>query len=239
MKRILAKLKSRRGASLVFALLVFTMCVLAGTAALTAASANVGRYTRIEGEQRQYFSVASALELVQGLVDDHPVTVTVKYTETTEDVGGTPITTYSIAYFNNADDTYEIAPDNLTYYQKLLVLNNVPERWWTNTSSPKPDSPSGLDKTYTITPPADYEGSLYPVTVNVKSSADGGKFDLEMYFKTEGGAYPVWPGTVTTDMTTKTEETTTAGGTTTTITTTLTCTLSWSSESSLITLEND
>ena len=39
MKRISEKLKSRRGASMVFALLVFLLCLLAGTAALTAAFA--------------------------------------------------------------------------------------------------------------------------------------------------------------------------------------------------------
>ena len=63
MKRICEKLKSSRGASILFAILVFMLCILAGTSALTAASANAGRYTHLEEDQRKYLSVASAIKM--------------------------------------------------------------------------------------------------------------------------------------------------------------------------------
>ena len=80
MKHIYEKLKSSCGASMIFALLIFVMCVLAGTVALSAASANVGRYTHLVQEQRQYFSVASALELFQSQLKDRVETNPIKVT---------------------------------------------------------------------------------------------------------------------------------------------------------------
>ena len=65
MRRVWRKVKSNSGASMLFALLVFMLCVLAGTAALTAAAANSGRYTHMEAEQQDYLSVASAARVVK------------------------------------------------------------------------------------------------------------------------------------------------------------------------------
>lgn len=59
------KLKSRRGASIIIALLVLLICVTAGTAALTAAGANAGRYTHMRADQQRYLAVASAARLVR------------------------------------------------------------------------------------------------------------------------------------------------------------------------------
>lgn len=59
------KLESRRGASIVIALLVLLICVTAGAAALTAAGANAGRYTHMRADQQRYLAVASAARLVR------------------------------------------------------------------------------------------------------------------------------------------------------------------------------
>lgn len=65
MKKLKSKLASRRGATLLFAMLVFLLCVLAGTAALTAAATNSGRYTHMANDQQKYLAVSSAVELVK------------------------------------------------------------------------------------------------------------------------------------------------------------------------------
>ena len=60
----------RRGASVLIALLVFFLAALSGTLVLTMAASNAGRYTHEKEDQQAYFSVASALELIQGQLDE-------------------------------------------------------------------------------------------------------------------------------------------------------------------------
>ncbi len=69
MKKLLAKLNSRSGASILLALLLFLVCALAGAAAITASASNVGRYSYLEGDQQQYLSAASAAKLIRSQLD--------------------------------------------------------------------------------------------------------------------------------------------------------------------------
>ena len=81
MKRILNKLKSRQGTTILFALLVFLLCILAGTAALTAAAANAGRYTHLESDQQKYLSVSSATDLLRGQLSGQRFEATITFKE--------------------------------------------------------------------------------------------------------------------------------------------------------------
>lgn len=76
MRRLNEKLHDRSGASLLFAILVFMLCILAGTAALTAAAANAGRYTHLESEQQTYLTISSAVRLMKDEVAGTTLTVT-------------------------------------------------------------------------------------------------------------------------------------------------------------------
>lgn len=76
------KLKSRRGTSIIIALLVLLICVTAGAAALTAASANAGRYTHLRRDQQRYLAVASAAKLVRGELAGQSFSATAKLDET-------------------------------------------------------------------------------------------------------------------------------------------------------------
>ena len=58
------KLNSQSGASIVIALIFFLLCLTVGAVVLTAATANVGRVTRIQNQQQAYFAVRSAAELL-------------------------------------------------------------------------------------------------------------------------------------------------------------------------------
>ena len=65
LSRTKLKLHSKRGVSLVLALFLLLVCAFAGAAALTAASANAGRYPYVVDYQQQYLSVSSAARLIQ------------------------------------------------------------------------------------------------------------------------------------------------------------------------------
>lgn len=82
------KLHDRSGASLLFAILVFMLCILAGTAALTAAAANAGRYTHLESEQQTYLTISSAVRLMKDEVAGTTLTATRESGGTTVEADG-------------------------------------------------------------------------------------------------------------------------------------------------------
>ena len=63
-RKVKEKLNSKRGASVVLALFLLLVCAFAGTSALTAARANVGRYSTMRETQQDYLSVTSAAKLI-------------------------------------------------------------------------------------------------------------------------------------------------------------------------------
>ncbi len=93
MRRAAEKLKSHSGATILFALLVFMLCILAGTGALTAAAANSGRYTHLKEDQQQYLSVSSAANLLKTELSGKTFTAKVRVTEeVTSDSSGATTT---------------------------------------------------------------------------------------------------------------------------------------------------
>ena len=201
--RIWKKLHTSRGASMIFALAVFMLCILAGTAALTAASGNMGRYTHLEGEQQQYLSVASALELLSGqMKKETPVTVQVEYKVTEEwkydpAVAADPACDYTYA-LRLVDPA--VLPASLNFYQKMLLMNCVPDEWYstaTGSGNLQKSDLSPMDagsKTYTIRLSEDnkdepWADTLYPVKAEVnygvKNAATGAlvedDYTLEMH----------------------------------------------------------
>ncbi len=64
MKRVKEKLKSRRGASILLALLFLLVCVLVAMSVLMAAASNAGKIRSNREEQQKYFTLSSALNLI-------------------------------------------------------------------------------------------------------------------------------------------------------------------------------
>lgn len=98
MGKVRQKLHNQEGASLLFAILVFLVCALAGAAALTTAAANAGRYSHIRQDHQDYLTVASALRLVRDDITSHTFQAThqmekVVTTEYTTVEGETTFTT--------------------------------------------------------------------------------------------------------------------------------------------------
>lgn len=87
-RRFMKKIKSRGGASISFALLLFLVCAVIGSLVLTAASAAGGRFKNLRESDRRSVSIHSAAELLSDLIGGKSVTIvrtqtTTKTTDTT------------------------------------------------------------------------------------------------------------------------------------------------------------
>jgi len=72
---MIKKLRSGKGASITFALLLFLVCSVVGTVVLTAGTAAAGRIADIKEYDQRYYSASSAAELLINLIDGQSVTV--------------------------------------------------------------------------------------------------------------------------------------------------------------------
>lgn len=76
MSSLKKKLNSDRGASITYALLLFLVCAVIGSAVLVAGSAAAGRLSKIAENDQRYYSVNSAARLLIDLVEADEVKVT-------------------------------------------------------------------------------------------------------------------------------------------------------------------
>lgn len=97
--RISAKLRSDRGASLSFALLLFLVCTVIGSVVLAAGTASAGRMSQLGESDQRYYSVASAAQLLAKELTDKEVRIKRECVETTT-------TPYTIS-----DDAETLVPD--------------------------------------------------------------------------------------------------------------------------------
>lgn len=65
MNAIGRKLRSRRGASITFALLLFLVCAMVSSVAIVAGTAAVGRVSNMAEADQRYYAVTSAVELLK------------------------------------------------------------------------------------------------------------------------------------------------------------------------------
>lgn len=69
------KLKSDRGASITWALLIFLVCAVIGSAVLVAGTASSGRMSEVADNDQRYYAVTSAARLLIDLIDDETATI--------------------------------------------------------------------------------------------------------------------------------------------------------------------
>ena len=82
MRKATMKIRSRRGASITFALLLFLVCAMASAVAIVSATAAGGRFAQIAETDQRYFAVNSAVELLKDALDGQTVQIKVKEEET-------------------------------------------------------------------------------------------------------------------------------------------------------------
>ena len=222
MKRVTEKLKSRAGASLLFAILVFLLCVLAGTAALTAAAANSGRYTHLEAEQQAYLAVSSAAKLFRDEFVNSKYTATVETKkESNPTTGDKTAGAVKDGKIDAADPAKSPFPDLTipTYYKDYLdSAVGVKE---------------GVPGSSVTSAPGEFTVTFEEIEVKVTCEASG--YNLTFTF-TQGDSYKTELTLVGTANSSapdvKTEED--AATNTTTTTTTKTVTVTWQEENAII-----
>ena len=75
MSVIKRKLNSDRGASITWALLIFLVCAVIGSAVLVAGTASSGRMSEVADNDQRYYAVTSAARLLIDLIDDETATI--------------------------------------------------------------------------------------------------------------------------------------------------------------------
>ena len=75
MNEIRIKLRSEKGASISFALLLFLVCAVTGSVILAAATAAAGRLSRLVESDQRYYSVTSSAEMLKADLDNKTVQV--------------------------------------------------------------------------------------------------------------------------------------------------------------------
>lgn len=169
MKRVENKLRGRSGATILFAILVFMLCILAGTGALTAAAANSGRYTHLKEDQKQYLSMSSAVKLLRGELSGKTFTAKAKVTDVTT-TGAAPTRTVEWSDSTNHIEYESGLKDLLKTQLEELFRYGVYETLGTSivitpgTDFNKPTTkPTEQPKTYII----DAGGNMYKVTAKM------------------------------------------------------------------------
>ena len=76
MRQLKAKLRSRRGASITFALLLFLVCAIISTVVVVSASTVGGRASGMRETDQRYFAATAAAQTLQGMFDGKSATVT-------------------------------------------------------------------------------------------------------------------------------------------------------------------
>lgn len=146
MSLAIKKLKGKGGASIVIALLVLLICVTAGAAALTAASANAGRYTHLRQDQQRYLAVSSAAKLVRSELCGGHFTATAVMKENKgadPDSGELPFE----LELGTGGYTGTFGPWLEGDMTALFQANAIPVEWWSQAGLDIPDGAGGASYT--------------------------------------------------------------------------------------------
>ena len=163
MKAMKNKIKSQRGASITFALLLFLVCAVVSIVVVVAGSAAAGRMSQRAETDQRYYAVTSAVEL---LCDDFKdMIVTVEYSKTPSVAGaGSDLAVTKII---EKDDTTETDVKDL-YPVLKAVSEKLVEKIANNASSP-----TIPDDTLQLTANGAPTGSLTACTIKEYVFKDG------------------------------------------------------------------
>ena len=157
MKRIRRKLNNQTGASITYALLIFLVCAVVGSAVLVAGTTAAGRMSEVAEYDQRYYAVTSASRLMIDLVDgktatiikrdDSRVSPSVTYfyldgsgTENPIISGASfdsiPIqTAYQLMIGNNANNVFNLTTSNAAINE--IIKSDITETVVSSLSNPK------------------------------------------------------------------------------------------------------
>lgn len=195
--RIKDKLRSRTGASITYALLIFLVCAIIGSAVLTAGTAASGRLSQMVEIDQRYYSVNSAASLVIDLMERDKIMYE-KPETSTEDTNSDDDQNGDQAGDTGADGGDAIPADSYTYYVNgeeassteapglSLALAKQVLKMSSNTPSDPPLN-------FSLKPGTDLEGTNLEVsgTVTITKKEVENSADLVFELIDEDGKYAV------------------------------------------------
>ena len=146
-----AKIRSNRGASLIFALLLFLVCTVIGSVVLAAGTASAGRMSKLGESDQRYYSVTSAAQLLAKELTDKEIRIvrTRQETETTKyklendkliEKPGFPEKTYAYEttlYRRNTTDTgeyiFESENPSIYSYKEIKKVTDPDQPFYSTT----------------------------------------------------------------------------------------------------------
>ena len=215
-EKLTAKLRSGRGASITFALLLFLVCAVVGSVVLAAGTAAGGRVSQLAQADRRYYAVTSAAKLFRDELDGQSYTIVRTKTTTTPyhteyldtngeplspgDTSGTPVEvldasdeTYSYSISDVSGDTpVEIVSTNSS------LLSDASLELVFGTSAPNPSEVSaawerafgGASWTKELTVyVGDDKKAPVGVTVKLESSSTGASMSFTFKDQEEGNEH--------------------------------------------------
>lgn len=179
MRTIKNKLNSQRGASLTFALLLFLVCAVVGSAVLVAGTAASGRMSRIAEMDQRYYSVNSAARLLIELMETDMI-----YYRVEEPAGGTQ----SYIFYNIDQDSEEETEVKITsptlaleIAEQSLGISETKEWLSLSVSGTDADASLAVKIQETLSP----NGDVVFAVSNVEGTD---KYTITLYFMNVGGA---------------------------------------------------
>lgn len=173
MQAIKNKIRSRRGASLTFALLLFLVCAVVGSVVLVAGTAASGRMSQIAEMDQRYYSVNSAARLLIEMMEKYEIRAQKKEAATPETGDDDSDTEY--VYLINGKTEEQAKTDGLHYELALGIAKQLQEQ----------EKKTGLTSNLTISPSTEAgsteaEAKALKVSVTEKVTANG---DVEFVVK--------------------------------------------------------
>ena len=186
MSRIKKKLKSDRGASLSWALLIFLVCAVVGSAVLVAGTAAAGRMSKLAENDQRYYAVTSTAGLLRDVLKEK-ITVTRSSATTTDGK-----VTYSISYGTSPDKILnEIVRTIMDWPASDTSTETSPSTFW-NKDSISISSPTALSGTLTLSSSVtNAANAVGEVNVDLSMEPDGSitatvskdGFSLQLFFE--------------------------------------------------------
>lgn len=173
MQAIKNKIRSRRGASLTFALLLFLVCAVVGSVVLVAGTAASGRMSQIAEMDQRYYSVNSAARLLIELMEKYEIRAQKKEAAAPE--SGDDNTDTEYIYLIDGKTEEQAKTDGLHYELALGIAKQLQEQ----------EKKTGLTSNLTISPSTEAgsteaEAKALKVSVTEKVTANG---DVEFVVK--------------------------------------------------------
>ncbi|MBO5570612.1 MAG: hypothetical protein J5916_11100 [Oscillospiraceae bacterium] len=162
MQKLKQKLKSQTGASITFALLLFLVCAVVGSAVLVAGTAAAGRMSKVAEMDQRYYAVNSAARLLIDQIDGTDNTMTI--VEQTD--GGSDPDYY---YLDASGSLKPYDPSSINTVALLLAYQ------LTDASG---SSPLDIDLDLKTTKTAESSTSKPPLDVKISGTADNEQMTL-------------------------------------------------------------